>query len=307
MPNSHRPGLINAVVLAAILGALFGFNYVVDPFGRDNAVNLGLDKFTVAADMSDYAWKYAEYPRIKAPVVLLGDSRTRRLPADEFETLLGKPTYNFAFGGATGPDVVEAFWYAAESETLTHAYLGLGVLLLNDGIRGERGRDHREGIEQPLRYYFSPFITKASVYVLIHHWTGRDLTGETPPMDREAFWAFQLGPRTRMFYEGWQYPTHLMERLAEVAAYSAENDIDLTFFMPPGHIDLQDKRDEHGIQTEYERALEELSQLGRVVDFDFANSMTRNEANFGDPFHTTDDVSRQLARDLVLGDQGLAR
>jgi len=301
-----RPGLINAAVLAVLLGGIFAFNYVVDPFRLNRQFAPELEREGVAYDLSNYSWKYPEFMHEPKPVVLLGDSRTRRLPAAAVEDELGRPTFNFAFGGGTAADVLAAFWFADEHAELEHVFLGLGALLMSDTVRVERGRPDRELLAQPLRYYFSPFVTSASVKVLLFNHSGLKLSGEEPPMDREAFWRFQIEERSKQYFGTYAYPERLLEDLAQVGEHCRKEGIELTFFLPPSHTDFQETRREHGVEEEYRRSVAALRELGPVLDFDCANEVTRDAKNFGDPVHTTDEVAVRVARELAGGPRGLA-
>jgi len=296
-----KAGVVNAVILGLLISGVFGFNYVVDPFDVNRSFSLGLEKRDVSYNLSNYAWKYPEYLHDPQPSVILGDSRARRLPAETFESVHGEGTYNFAFGGATGGDVIETFWFALEQGALTRVYMGLGALLLNDSIAVERGRRDRELLASPLQYYFSPFVTGASARVVLRHTLGMEGPDETPPMSPEAFWEYQLTVPPRQYYGAYLYPTKLLERLKEVAAVCAERDIELVFFMPPTHVELQAKRMEYEIEADYQRALRELELLAPVYDWDYPNAVTQDATLFADPFHPTDSVAERVAQELASG------
>ena len=80
-PVDWRPGLLNALLMGLLLGGIFGLNYVVDPFAFNRRFDLELEKREVSYSLSNYAWKYPEYLHDPKPVLLLGDSRTRRIEA----------------------------------------------------------------------------------------------------------------------------------------------------------------------------------------------------------------------------------
>lgn len=304
----RRPGVINACVLACLICGLFAFNFSVDPFAWNRSLDLGFDKQAVAFDLSNYSWKYPEYVHDPRPVVVFGDSRARRLPVSAFEDATGLPAYNFAFGGATAGDVIETFWFAAKQGKLERVYLGLGALLLNDGVAVERGRRDRELLTSPLRYYFSPFVTSSSIAVVGWNLFGIAGPREAPPMDVEAFWTYQLTVPPRQYYGGFVYPERLLTRLAAVAEYCDGEGIELIFFMPPTHVDLQAKREEFGIELDYQRALVALRALAPVYDWDYPNEVTTDAALFTDPFHPTDEVAMRVAVELAGGSSaGFAR
>ena len=294
------------VVLALLVAGIFGFNYAVDPVALNRRFALGLDKKEVSFGLSYYAWRYPEYLHEPKSVIVLGDSRALSFP-ELIEESIGKPVYNFAFGGGTARDSVEAFWFAQEHGELESVYFGLGATLLNDAIAVERGQRDRELIGQPFRYYFSPFLTGASARVLAWNWWGVKGKGSTPPMDKEAFWDFQLNTKVRQEYGDYDYPEKYLQRLREVAAHCEEQGIDLVFFLPPTHVDLQAKRDEYGVESDYQRSLEVLKSLAPGFDWDYANELTEDRSRFKDPYHVVKNVTNLLVDEMVGGEPWLAR
>ena len=284
-PVDWRPGLINALLLGLLLCGIFGLNYVVDPFAFNRRFDLGLEKRDVAYSLSNYAWKYPEYLHDPKPVVLLGDSRTRRFDASQFEEALGRPTYNMGFGGATLHDIIDSFWFVAERGKLERVYLGLGSLIFSDGIRVARGAQDLKLLDSPIRYYFSPFVTKASLRVMLWNHLGVAGPSDAPPMSREDFWAYQLSVPSRQFYGGYAYPKHLLERLTEVAEYCKRMQIELLFYIPPTHTEFQETRVTYGVEQDYRRSVQELAKLAPVVDWDYSQPVTLDENNFDDPVH----------------------
>jgi len=108
-------------------------------------------------------------------------------------------------------------------------------------------------------YYLSPLVTKASVLVLAAAATGRSFVGETPPMSREAFWQFQLGPDADLYCRRWSRPRVLLARLEKVARHCRES----------------------------------------VLDYDVPGPLTADARNFDDPQHFNAAVARELARGVV--------
>ena len=94
---SWRLGVLNGLILGLLVAAIYGFNYSVDPYDLNRQIDLGLEKRELSYKLSNFAWNYADYLSDPKPVLVLGDSRARRLPASLFEESLGRPTFNMGF------------------------------------------------------------------------------------------------------------------------------------------------------------------------------------------------------------------
>ncbi|MBJ20222.1 MAG: hypothetical protein GY910_23530 [bacterium] len=301
------PGLINALLLAGILVAIAGVNFVVDPFSLNRRYDLAIEKEAVSFKLSYYHWKLAQFKNTTAPVVLFGDSRTNALPEDEIARELGRPTYNFAFGGGNGFDAVDAFWFAVSQRKLERVYVGLNALILNDHNRVRRARRSLEVIQDPLRFYMSPLVTQATFKVLLFNFFGVNLVTEKPPMSEDEFWQYQLATAPGQMFGDYAYPDQLLAELSGVADYCKKNGIDLTFMILPTHVDLQARREDFGIVSGYRRSIRALRVMGEVLDWDYPNRITRDRRSFDDPFHMTPATAREIARELTSEGNGLAR
>ena len=77
--------------------------------------------------------------------------------------------------------------------------------------------------------------------------------------------------------------------------------IRLTFVIFPTHTALQDRIDDFGLRADEERFRKELTAIAPVLDYDFPSQLTRDRANFEDPFHFRDEVARRIIEDLWRG------
>jgi hypothetical protein len=77
------------------------------------------------------------------------------------------------------------------------------------------------------------------------------------------------------------------------------NDIKLTFIISPTHIEVQDKVKEFKLEKEYDRFRNDIKSFGDLYDFNWPNVITENKANFLDPLHSIDSVSRIMIREVL--------
>lgn len=274
-------------------------NVVVDPFGRHLRFAPGLPRGTVASVVDYQIHKILAFRRDPKPVIVLGDSRAELL-RDEYFAEAGRPdVFNFACGGGTLPEAIDTFWLADAQTTLRQVVIGLPFSLYNEDNRMNRLPTARQVSRDVLSYYLSPLVTKASVLVMATAVTGRTFVDQLPPLSREEFWRYQLGPGAELHCRRWSRPVVLQSRLEELAARCRERGIDLVFFLPPAHADYRSLPDQHGLGPEYARYKRELARLGRVLDYDVPGPLTDDDANFDDPRHFTPDVARKLAFAVV--------
>ena len=60
--------------------------------------------------------------------------------------------------------------------------------------------------------------------------------------------------------------------------YCKSQDIEMAFFIPPTHQQLQDKLNHYGLQEQNVIYKTELSRLGTVVDYDLSGPLTSDKS-----------------------------
>lgn len=290
------------VLLGTLLALLAGvalFNVVVDPFERSRLVPVSLPRQAVASVVDYQVSKILRFEHAPRPVIILGDSRSESLREEYFAALGRDDVFNFAYGAGTLDEAIDTFWLADSATRLRQVVLGVPFSLYNEENRLNRLPTARQVTRSLPAYYLSPLVTKASALVLLTAATGHNFVSEVPPMTRDAFWQYQLGPGADLYCRRWTRPNALLARLEEMVAHCRAQGIELVFFIPPTHDDLRALLPAHGLQAEYAAYKQELSSLGRVLDFDVPGPLTADAGNFDDPQHCTAAVARELARTVA--------
>lgn len=91
-----------AITTAFVLGlAPVLLNFIVDPYEMNAVVELGLDKQKVSEKAHYPLWKVVHFPKDRADIIIMGDSRARALRDKYWHEVGLTGAYNFAYGGAT--------------------------------------------------------------------------------------------------------------------------------------------------------------------------------------------------------------
>lgn len=298
VPTSKYNKLL-AVIVTTIALFVFCFNFVIDPFNKNRAFSLDLPKSTISMRMSYPLFKIIEYSRAPKPVIILGDSRAMALSAQLFAEAGVNNIYNFAYGGGTLFEAIDTFWHAANMTKLEKVIFGVPFNLLSEYNATNRFRSAKDLSESNAAYYFSSFVTKASLYNVIKKLTSVSLKPEGPEVGKQVFWRMQLGTNTSMHYGNWTWSPRLFAELRKIVAYCNENDIEVLFVIPPTHVDLQRKITEFDLEEEYANYKLELGKTGPIIDYDFENQVTVNKDNFRDPYHFNRTIAGKMIEQII--------
>ena len=288
-----------AILLGGALVLLFALNWVVDPFERNLRFDLGLQKEPVAAGLNYQMKKILEYERECEPTVVLGDSRALALQEEYFADAGLPDVDNFCYGGGTLYEAIDTFWFVVDQGCVRRVILGVPFSTWNEANSVNRFPRSRRVARNPLAYYLSPLVTKATVLDLAATVTGRQMITRIPDMAPDEFWAHQLGPGSDRYFKGWRRPEVLAARLQAVADHCRSHGIALYLFLPPMHAEQRARLSDYGLDAEFDRYKDAMRALAPVFDYAVDGPLARDRANFTDPRHVTPEVAREIVGDIV--------
>lgn len=300
MTMSYRKAFILLLSTQLVLwSALIGCNAAIDPFGvlgRPGGVPPDL-----ADQRIQMLKRLAAYHREPLPQVLIGDSRIMNLGEERFEAFTGAPVANLGIGGLAGSDLGPMFWFAARQERLQQVTIGVSF----SQLRGPRERSSAtqaiRWIESPLHYLLSTSIARYSLLAAVRPWYSVADVNTVPTMGPEAFWEHQLGLTTSTMLSGFTYDEALIAEFRRIKEYCDARRIQLTFLIPPTHVDLHQSEARLGLVPYRERLRVDLASISRTIDFDYPNGWTTDRKAFNDPYHATDAVNAQLIEEVWGG------
>ena len=153
--------------------------------------------------------------------------------------------------------------------------------------------------ESPITYLFSDLCFKSLLIILKSSISKKNVKLGTPKLNKEEFWKYKLESSASSVYRNYKYPNSYQKSLVEISRYCRENNIKLVFFIPPTHVDLQQKVNEFQLESEEDKFRTDLSNLGTTYDFNYSNIITQNYDNFSDPFHFNASIGELIIKEIV--------
>ena len=277
---------------------------IIDPFNylsSDNFIENELK--TEISYKSHYPlWKLNNFKNDPNSNILLGDSRTNSLSTDTIYSATGLKFTNLAYGGGTLREIIATFWEANKQVKLSKVYIGINFNLYNSYNNNDRVLEALSLTNNFFIYGLNRYVFKATFNILRAKLFNTKFDLETPDMNKDEFWSYQLDVTINSFYEQYAYPKEYFKELKEIAQYCKKNEIELFFFIPPTHVDLQNKVEEHNLLEEYAQFINDLNLLGKTYRFNNSSQLTQDKANFKDPFHLNDNLLNDVFKETILND-----
>lgn len=286
-------------IVLTIMGGLLLVNLVVDPFNRNGWVPLPLPKGQVSLQAHYRLYRIVAFRNTPRTFLLFGDSRGALIGGNHFPPALRQQFFNFSYGGGTIPEMLDSFWFALDHARPEKIIFCLPFTLFNELATTNLAPEAMTLANRPLNYYLSGFVFQISLRNLHAAIRGQPVRDETPPMDEDSFWRFQLDTSARIQLGNYQYPTGLLVQLKRATEKIHSLGITPLFWLPPVHVDLQQKYADYGLTQAYARYKQELMSLGDVLDCDNDTPFTRDRANFSDPYHFKRELSPPLEAALL--------
>jgi hypothetical protein len=282
---------------------------LVDPYNYFSVSSLVSDniKKNTSVKLNPRLWKCIEFKKHPSANILLGDSRVNSIDTNYIKTITGDNFFNFAYGGASIAEIVDTFNYAKSISHLSKVYIGMSFNLYNS-YNSVNVFSGAKLLSNDYKYYLiDRSVAKTIYYNLSAYFSDNDFQIGIPSTDKDSFWKYQLSYAGSAFYQHYRYPLNYYNELKKMADYCKENKVDLVFFIPPTHIDLQNIVKKSNLLEAERRFKNDLVSLGEVYDFDYPNDVTKNRDNFSDPFHFHRDVMKIVANDVWGKSNNLAR
>ena len=275
-------------------GMLFGLPFIfalvfivlVDPFNYLKLFSVFSSdiKMAVSPELNFCFWKMNEFERDPHDSILLGDSRMMGVKSDFVHDVTGETFSNMAYGGGTLREAIDTFWFAVEKTKLRKVFMGINLNNYNDYDISNRTRMYSSINENPALYFVNRTVWESAFYVAYKQLTKSSRRLGVPTMDRESFWQYELDIM-RLSYSRYSPPKKYRQEIQKISEYCRQNNIELTFVIFPTHVEEQELIVEAHLESQNRAMREDLRTLGKVLDFQYDNEITREKANYDDPIH----------------------
>jgi len=262
---------------------------VIDPLKKD-----------ISFELNFALYELLEYKYEPNQSIILGDSRARLLRSKMLNKYSERSFSNLAYSGGSINEIVKTFWLVANEQKLNDVYIGLNFDLYNKYNQMDRVTEAESIMKNFFSYAFSTYSFKATFLILKSVITGHKVTLGRPKTSKEIFWKHQLNVSAKKYYSKYKYPSEYYNELRKISKYCNTNNINLVFFIPPTHTDLQYKVKEYHLQDQETKFKNDLMTLGDLYDFNYPSNLTVNKNNFIDPYHSNEIVCEMVIRELFV-------
>jgi hypothetical protein len=243
-------------------------------------------------------FKLQQFKRNPTDIILLGDSRTDSLAVSNIEDLVKIKISNLAYGGGDLPEIIDTFWYVASIYPIKKVFIGINFNLYNSFNSLNRVSEAKKILKSPINYIFCKYTFKSTFFILAENIFKIKFDIGKPKLSKKEFWDHQLGKVTDSFYRNYSYPKIYNDSLKNIGKFCDEQKIDLIFFIPPTHVDLQKKVYYYNLGNDYRKFKDDLSKIAKVYDFDNPNEITSDENNFTDPYHFNTQIASVVIKKI---------
>lgn len=263
-------------------------------------------KLTISRELNGRLWKVVQFNRTPKPNVMFGDSRVDMIDTKRMRDITGADYYNFGYPSATLQEIIETFWYVANKVELKNVIMGISFNLYNK----YNNKDLISPVlasSNEVRYVLNGANIKAVVACFYQMAKGGDAGISVPDMDFESFWQEKIDGPSAQFYKLYKYPDNYYHELKEISDYCKAHGINLVFYIPPTHVDLQAQIEKYHLSKEAAKYRSDLEGLGKVLDFDYPTWFTSEKEHFSDPFHFNVKLDTIIFNALVNQESAYAR
>ena len=269
----------------------------IDPFNYFNLTKTvsQQSKEKSAQKLNSLLYNSLQFKNDPKTSIIIGDSRIRRLPIERIKELTGDNYYTLYSNAAKLNEIIDLFWLTNEYAKLENVIIGINFNLYNEYAYSNRVADVQEMIRNPFIYIFNWNIAETVYLALKNEFYGIQ---KNDRRNKEKFWKHTISTVATNHYSQYRHPNLILKRLREVGAYCLKNKINLNLIIVPHHQEFHDRLVHFKLTKEEIKFKEDISSIGRVIDFDYPNSITNCRNCFTDPIHTNDSISMIIVNDL---------
>ena len=269
----------------------------IDPFNYFNLTKIisQQSKEKSAQKLNSLLYNSLQFKNHPTTSIIIGDSRIRRLPTERIKELTGDNYYTLHSNKAKLNEIIDLFWLTNKYAKLENVIIGINFNLYNEYAYSNRVADIEEIIRNPFIYIFNWNVAETVYLALKNEFYGIQKNNR---LNKERFWKHTISNVATNHYSKYRHPNSTLKQLKEIGVYCLKNEINLSLIIVPHHKEFHDRLVDFKLTKEEMQFKEDISSIGRVIDFDYPNSITNCRNCFTDPIHITDSISMIIVNDL---------
>ena len=231
---------------------------------------------------------------IQESTVFIGDSRTNQLFDNNVSDTMSFVS-NLAVGGSCFNEIIELAWHIIDNNPhISDLYIGLNFNHYGNKNKLPLMSDAIESVSSLPKFILNKhnFISSFSVLSGLIKDSDNNTLNSNAAITQETFnndddfWNYQIGSAARNFYENMRPNPRFKNELDSLVEVCKYLNINLGFFSPPTHIELQNQPERWGVSSLEQDFLNIMSSLPvNYLNLDTASEFTKQKSNFKDPFH----------------------
>ena len=278
---------------------------VIDPYNYYNMNGFVNDtiKSGIAEAVEPHLSKLIAYQNYPERNIILGDSRSNSL----YQCIERPGWANLAYGGSSIEEMFQTFRWVIHDYEIDTVLIGVSFYLYNKYNRRFWVQETLKRKGNFFAYSFNRYTFKSICLILERILFGKQAQLKKVPMKDQDFWDYQINVTSKRFMGQYIYPRIYYHNLLDISTYCNSKGITLIFWIPPSHVEFQNKIDDYGLAKENEKFLCDISSLGTVYDFDYSSDITSNRANFSDPLHFDKQIGEIITREIFENENKFAK
>jgi hypothetical protein len=228
---------------------------------------------------------------IEESTVFIGDSRTHQLFNNNVSDTMSF-VCNMAVGGLCFNEIIDLSWHIVDNNPhISNLYIGLNFNHFGEKNKLPLMTDVVKSASSPLNFILNKHNVISSFDILFGPTDSTDNSVNNSLMletfkNEDVFWNYQIESAARNFYENMRPNPRFRVELDSLIKTCKQLDINIGFFSPPTHVQLQEQPERWAVSSLEDDFLEILSSLPVMyLNLDFVNNFTKDKSNFKDPFH----------------------
>lgn len=277
---------------------------VVDPFDYFNMSHVFTEraKEETAAKVNSLTFNMLKEEHEPCENIIIGDSRAEALPLERIEQITGQRWFKLSAYALKLNESMDLFYFANRVKPVKNVVFTINFNEYNDYAYADRVHSVETIIHNPLIYIFDRNVAQAAYYVVEATLNDKKTINSEPQMSSDEFWNYIVKVRGREHYGKYRYPERLHQDLQKMMAFVKTNGINATFIIVPHHEDFQREVGQYGLNEDYVRFKNDMSNLGaRVIDYDYVSDITTNRADFVDPIHYNKKIGNLISDEVFRG------